>query len=204
VLLPPLLALGVMLALPLLPVERWRSPAVPVLAVGFSLASIAWAGGYHKELRARHADALSGLDAPLRIKGARLPIVLSASTTPFATIFPFATSAPPRGALCRRARGLPPYLFAGALSIHAFRHRPEAWKAFPQAPDLNVFGRLAVPALSPSPGRARRHRPARVVRRGLRGRDLLRPARRRRPAARARVRVGVAERPAPHGALPGL
>jgi hypothetical protein len=63
-----------------LPLERLRGVAARRVAiaclVAFAATSTAWAAGYNRDLAARSADALSGLDAPLERDGPRLPVVL--------------------------------------------------------------------------------------------------------------------------------
>jgi hypothetical protein len=63
-----------------LPLERLGSPgwygAAAAALVALALASTLWAVGYNRELGARSAPALAGLEADLRRSGARLPMVM--------------------------------------------------------------------------------------------------------------------------------
>jgi hypothetical protein len=87
------------LLLVLLPLEKLSSVrlrgAVAVSLLVYATASNAWAIGYGRRLRAASADLLSGLDAPIRRTGFRLPLIIepragepqekSARTIPYAT-----------------------------------------------------------------------------------------------------------------------
>jgi len=141
-----LVAMGVTLGVVLLPIERLPRPARLVASLAvllFATASIAWGYALHRELRASLDDALSGLAAPIRRAGYRLPVILS--------------TAPQAAAPGRRARsvkaleaarhvanlyvleqgGMTPYLFVGYPLVmpFAWRERPR----IPRVPDQDLW-----------------------------------------------------------------
>jgi hypothetical protein len=91
--------MAAVLLLVLLPLEKISSArlrgAVAILLLVYATASNVWALGYGRRLREASADLLSGLDAPIRRTGFRLPLIIEpragepqdkrARTIPYAT-----------------------------------------------------------------------------------------------------------------------
>lgn len=91
--------LACMFWLLLLPVERWPSWARRLgwaLLVGFAAVSNLWALRYNLQLRQESADILSGLEAPIRRHGPRLPLLIEPRAgepqDKFSRTIPFATA----------------------------------------------------------------------------------------------------------------
>jgi hypothetical protein len=148
---PRFVPVGALLAAALVPVERLASrprrlAAVAALAA-FALASSAWAAGYHRSLRGRVAEAISGLDEPLHRTGPRLSLVLD----PYAGLteertggaadwndapVPFAAPLYNLGALYAVAQGgVPSWIFASRPRLHPFFFSPEGQRLYPGVHD---------------------------------------------------------------------
>jgi hypothetical protein len=125
-----------------LPLERVHGTAARRTAisclVAFAAASTAWAADYNRNLAARSADALSGLDAPLIRNGPRLPIVLDPGLP--ATSFdpgamPFAAPLANLGHLYAVAQGgVMPHNFAVNPKLHHILLREGAYRRYPPIP----------------------------------------------------------------------
>ncbi len=145
---PRFLVPGVMLALPLLPLEaaalRW--PRLPSAAVAlFSGAAIAWAAWFNRESHRQCADLVSGLDAPIQGRGFRLPLALQSvcegnPQSPHDQAFPFVRPAANFGALYAAAQGgLVPYAFAMIPQLHTVVVRESAKARLPPVPPRALF-----------------------------------------------------------------
>jgi hypothetical protein len=120
---------AVVFALPLLPIERLRRPALVSAACAVAAACfIASAFGFHRSLRAACADDLAGLSLPITRSAFRLPMVLD----PFCGLPRDATKAPvpflgPARQLAAlyatQQGGTIPNVFAGTFAIHPFTVR---------------------------------------------------------------------------------
>jgi hypothetical protein len=137
------------------PLERVRTAggrrAVAAACVAWSLAATVWAIFHHRDLAARAADALAGLEIPLDRAGPRLPIVLD----PYLgrplddrlAPVPFAVPLLNLGQLYAVAQGgLPPYGFYVSPHIHAVVLREGARERYPKTVDRRYAAELAVPA----------------------------------------------------------
>jgi len=148
------LPLGIACCVVALPFERLAPPLRRVAAASlaaFALAATAWAAGYHRELEARAAEALAGLDAPVTVAGPRLPIVLDAylgrPLDNASASVPYAVPLLNLGALYAVAQGgVPPYGFYVSPQIHGIVMRAEARPHFPYAVDRRYAIDLADPA----------------------------------------------------------
>lgn len=147
------LPLGTACCLVVLPFERLapsaRRAAATAIAA-FALAATGWAGLYHRELEARAADALAGLDAPLAVAGPRLPIVLDPylgrPLDDAAARVPFAVPLLNLGALYAVTQGgVPPYGFYVTPQIHGIVLREEARARYPHVLDRRYAVDLATP-----------------------------------------------------------
>jgi len=116
---------------------RLAVPAVTALCVVSALLS----ASLHRRLASGCSDALSGLDAPLKFHGPRLPIVIDA----FCGLPRDPTESPiPRAAMAYETPllylvdhgGIAPRLFAGSPSVHAVARKPTA--PLPPPPDPAV------------------------------------------------------------------
>jgi hypothetical protein len=120
----------------LVPFERirrpaWRGIAIVGLAV-YAAGSLGWGWRHNLRVRAAHADLMAGLDAPVRRRGPRLPVILEPPpgevADEWARDIPFVNSNWQLGALYSVEQGgVPAFLFAGAGGIHdlAWRMPPE-------------------------------------------------------------------------------
>ncbi len=148
------LPLGIACCVAALPFERLAPSARRIAAAslaGFALAATSWAAAYHRELEARAAEALAGLDAPLAIAGPRMPIVLD----PYlgrpldnaAARVPFAVPLLNLGALYAMAQGgVPPYGFYVTPQIHGIVMRAETRARYPHVIDRRYAIDLAEPS----------------------------------------------------------
>jgi hypothetical protein len=131
----------------LLAVERVRKRALKAALLGavalYSAMAIGWSLQHHRTLAAQAADALAGLDQPIRRVGPRLPIVLeplAGRATLVDGPFPFTEPLRNVGQLYATEQGgVVPYTFTLAPQIHELVSRPNAmppvpdrsfWKAF--------------------------------------------------------------------------
>lgn len=145
---PRFLAPGVMLALPLLPLERLglRSSRVGrgALAV-FACASVAWSIEFNRDSFRKCADVFDGLGAPVRRQGFRLPLALrsvcdAAELDTQASAFPFVRRAANLGTVYAAAHGgLVPYAFAMIPQLHGFVIRDEVKARLPPVPPRALF-----------------------------------------------------------------
>jgi hypothetical protein len=146
--------LGVACCVVALPFERLMPSARRIAAAslaGFALASTAWAAGYHRELEARAAEALAGLDARFAVAGPRLPIVLDAylgrPLDDAAATVPFAVPLLNLGALYAVAQGgVPAYGFYVNPQIHGIVRREGTRALYPHIIDRRYAIDLALPA----------------------------------------------------------
>lgn len=145
---PRFLAPGVMLALPLLPLERLGVSSSPVGRGAIALftgASLAWSIGFNRDSFRKCADVYSGLDAPIRRRGFRLPLALrsvceATELDPRASAFPFVRRAGNLGTVYAAAHGgLVPYAFAMIPQLHAFVLRDEIKGRLPPVPPRALF-----------------------------------------------------------------
>ncbi len=146
--------LGVVLGLLALPVERLPRAgrgAVALCAAAFATAATAWGFVHHRDLYARSAAALAGLEAPVRSEGARLPIVLD----PFAgrafddarADVPYVAPLMNLGKLYATAQGgMVPYTFSADAAIHGVLLSPWGQEHMPPAVDP----RSVIPTLDPA------------------------------------------------------
>lgn len=145
---PRFLAPGVMLALPLLPLERLglSSSALGRGAVSlFAGASLAWSIGFNRDSFQKCADVYGGADAPIRRRGFRLPLALrsvceATELDARASAFPFVRRAANLGAAYASAHGgLVPYAFAMIPQLHGFVVRDEVKGRLPPVPPRALF-----------------------------------------------------------------
>ncbi len=135
--------MATLLACLLLPTERFGPRirrATHAAVVGFGVASITWAGSYHRIARANIADALAGLDAPVRRSGARLPVVFDpAPGEPAEKIerrVPFVAPLQNIGLLYAVAQGGVPHgMFIGRKDAHLL-----TWRDPPNGPTPDTPG----------------------------------------------------------------
>jgi hypothetical protein len=152
----------------LAPVD-WLTPRRPAPArtaaailVVFSLASMAWGWQHHRFLRRQHADLLAGLEAPLRRRGPRLPLVIEPPpgepADDWERAIPFVTTNLHVDTLfALQQGGVPAYLFAGAGAVHAltWQHPPDGL-AMPPRPGRGNEWRLWEPGARADPSQRAR------------------------------------------------
>ncbi|MEZ4441887.1 MAG: hypothetical protein R3B72_22495 [Polyangiaceae bacterium] len=156
---PRFLPVGLGLGLLLLPVERLRAELGLALAGGWSLAAIVWAGWFHRDLEARTAVALSGLDAPITRHGPRLGVVLDPDAgLPRSDAWrdaevPFIHPLYNLGLLYAAAQGgTPSWLFTARSALHPYVLSPAGRRAFPPVHDAVA---VADPAILGDPEQRR-------------------------------------------------
>jgi hypothetical protein len=144
--------MGVVLLGVLLPLERLTSARARAGArlafAAYAFAAVAWAGWYNRALAAGAADALAGLDAPVRRHGPRLDVVttirpmsLPLAERPIPYLIPFWNLGP----LYAVAQGgVPPRLFASLAMLHHLERRPAV--PYPEHPLYFPAEDLASPA----------------------------------------------------------
>jgi hypothetical protein len=122
----------------LLPTERlaegWGRTASAAAFTAYALASLSWAWGYHRDLRRRSDDALSGLDARIVRSGPRLPLILDPLQgepfAPLARSMPFAVPSLSLDMLYMTEQGgISPNQFTPLPTLH-----PVIWRQHPEAP----------------------------------------------------------------------
>lgn len=137
------LPLGVTLLAALVPIERLRAPtlrhATAMALAGWAFAASGWAWQHQRDLAARMAPALAGLDTELVRSGMRLPIVMDAylgAPEPEHATVPYAVPALNLGALYATSQGgVVPYSFTLNPVLHHALRNQEAWNATPGAVD---------------------------------------------------------------------
>jgi hypothetical protein len=144
----------------LLPFERWPKPArlagLALLLV-FATGSNLWALGYNLQLREASADLLSGLDAPLRRSGLRLPLILeprAGEPQPrLERTIPYATANWNVGSIYAVAQGgVPAWTFAESKHLHTVIWRwPERQGLRPPRPDRGFEWALSEPRVVARP-----------------------------------------------------
>jgi hypothetical protein len=140
---PRFLPFALMTPMALLPLEQWKAQrtvkvAAAAAACAYLAANLLWLGWYDRDLRARCDDALSGLAAPVRRNGARLPIVLEPTaglpSTSLSANMPYAFPLRNVGALYSIEQGgIVPYLFVIEPHIHEYVMKPGL--DLPRVPD---------------------------------------------------------------------
>lgn len=142
---PRFLPFGILLAAALLPIEELPDPRrrAAVLAISiFTLASLGWAARTHVALRARVADALAGLSAPIHRSGPRMIVPMD----PFAGLapgddgagedIPFYAPLFNLGALYAvQQGGIPSYTFVTNPKIHPFVFSAQGKARYPELYD---------------------------------------------------------------------
>jgi hypothetical protein len=137
-----------------LPFERVAAPRVrfglAAALAAFAFASTAWALGHHRDLAARSADALAGLEADLVRDGPRLPIVLDPLLgRPFdnaRAAMPYTAPLLNLGKLYAATQGgVAPYSFVSNPAIHPLLGRREARPALETGADPRYALELADP-----------------------------------------------------------
>ena len=117
----------------LLPLEKISSArlrgAVAISLFVYATASNAWALGYGRRLREASADLLSGLDAPIRRTGFRLPLIIEPRAgepqKKWERTIPYATANWNMGSIFALVQGgVPAYTFAQSEDIHQVLWRP--------------------------------------------------------------------------------
>jgi hypothetical protein len=149
---PRFTPLGVVLALPLLPVEMMTMPRVRAIALAAATvlvgSSIAWAGWQNRALARACGPALAGLDAPITRTGPRLPLVLDTGCNRFsepAYPLPHFEPALNLGALYGvQQGGIVPYTFAGVPQMHSVVFHPKGMEKFPFVPDRHQYWGLLI------------------------------------------------------------
>ena len=129
--------MGITILALLLPIERLQRPSL-VWTTRASLlvlacTALAWSSWFHVLLRRWAADALSGLDAPIRRSGPRLDLTLGKELPE--SCFPFL--APLRGLVPLYATaqgGTPSRMFIGASDKHILQYRREPVGPIPDIP----------------------------------------------------------------------
>ena len=141
---PRFLPFAVLGAVPLFAVDR-RGPRIAVLALAASYAgsSIGWSIHYHRALAAQAADALAGIDQPLRRAGPRLPIVLDPLAGRAALRDgPLQYTEPLRNIgnlYATEQGGVVPYTFTATRQIHELVSRPNNMPPVPMRTFWGAF-----------------------------------------------------------------
>jgi hypothetical protein len=136
----PLALCCLLLALPMERIEApgWYRGAAGSLVV-LGLASVLWAAGYNRELGARSAPALAGLEADLQRSGARLPMVMDPLLgRPLADAdapVPYAAPLLNLGQIYATEQGgMPAHTFAVSRPTHHVLLRDDPVRPFPAYP----------------------------------------------------------------------
>jgi hypothetical protein len=158
--------LAVVLLALLLPLERISSVrlrgAIAISLFVYAAASNAWAIGYGRRLRAASADLLSGLEAPIRRTGFRLPLIIEPRAgepqDKSARTIPYATANWNMGSIFALVQGrLPVYTFAESEGIHQVLWRPaNEIGPLPPHPERGFEWWLSEPATLGVPGKRER------------------------------------------------
>jgi hypothetical protein len=153
----PLAVAGLLLSWPFEALAARPRRALGAALAGFAAASALWPLAYNRELAARAAPALAGLDAPLRRDGPRLPIVLDPylgrPLDDSRARVPYAVPLLNLGQLYAMAQGgIAPFTFAHSRALHAVVWRPEARRSFPPVVDRRYAIDLAKPAFRDDAG----------------------------------------------------
>ena len=153
--------LAVMLLALLVPFERIRQPAWQGIALAalaaYAAGSLGWGWRHNVRLRAAHADLLAGLDAPVRRRGPRLPLILEPPpgevADEWARDIPFVSSNWQLGALYSVEQGgVPAFLFAGEGGFVDLAWRvPPAGSPMPARPVRGYEWQLWEPAARARP-----------------------------------------------------
>jgi hypothetical protein len=153
------LPLGVVALVAVIPLERLRHAGLR-RGVAFALAlwafaATGWAWQHHRDLYARIAPALAGLDAPIARDGLRLPIVLDpylGEPVPAEAEVPYVVPALNLGALYATSQGgVVPYTFTLNPVLHHALRRDETWATVPGAVDRRYAIDLARSAAGRDP-----------------------------------------------------
>jgi hypothetical protein len=148
--------IGISVLALLLPVERLQRRSLAWTArmslLVLACTALAWSSWFHVLLRRWAADALSGLDAPIRRSGARLDLTLGKGLPrPW---FPFMAPLRALGPLYATAQGgTPSRMFVGAADKHILQYRRQ-----PGGPILDIPPLEDVLALQHVADRSRRLR----------------------------------------------
>lgn len=143
---PRFLPLAAAVLIALVPLEALRTQtqraAATIGVTAFTVASIVWAGGFHRDVDRSTRAAMAGLDQPIARRGPRLPIVLDAQsdwrTAPFAFYEPLLNL----GALYAvQQGGIVPYAFTSLPQVHPFVWSEQGKQLFPPAPSRNPYAR---------------------------------------------------------------
>src|SRR5580658_546356 len=149
---PRFFPLGSLLALALLPAEQVTSPRARELAMAATgaaaVSSLLLSARLHRRLAAGCAEALSGLDAPIRRTFVDMPVVLDAACgvagDPTESEVPFLHPLQHAGALYAVAEGgTSAYTMEGSSSVHAFRIREDSPFRAPAPSVKEYWGILA-------------------------------------------------------------
>jgi hypothetical protein len=149
---PRFVPLACLLALTLVPIERLKGLRARALTVSATTAvasiSLFVSARFHQRVASGCAEALSGLDAPLRRTFLQLPVVLDAycgvAAEPSESEVPYLAPLQHAGALYAVAHGgSVPYLFEGSAAIHAFRSRKDPTFVVPIPPVDHYWALLA-------------------------------------------------------------
>ncbi|HEX7508712.1 MAG TPA: hypothetical protein VF550_18215, partial [Polyangia bacterium] len=145
----------------LLPIEHWSRRvrlAGLALLLTYALASNLWALRYNMQLNRASRDLLSGLEAPVRRNGMRLPLIIEprageAQNKASRTI-PYATANWNAGALFAVEQGgVPAWSFAELANVHALLWRwPEQHELRPPRPARGFEWWLSEPEVLDVPG----------------------------------------------------
>ena len=137
-----------------LPGFPYKRSGSAIALVAFALASLSWAWNYHRDLRQRSDDALSGLDVPIVRSSPRLPLILDPLQgepfDPWARTMPFVVSSLSVDMLyVTEQGGVSPSQFTSIPTLHpvVWRKRPEV--AFPPSPPKDVSHLLMNPTFDP-------------------------------------------------------
>jgi len=149
------------LLLVLLPVERWPKTARMVglvLLVSFAIGSNAWALAYNTNLRRQSDDLLSGLQAPIRRHGIRLPLIIEPLAgepqQKRARTIPYDTPNWNIGSIYAIEQGgVPAWTFADNEQLHTVVWRwPEQQGPRPPRPERGFEWALSEPEILSVPG----------------------------------------------------
>jgi hypothetical protein len=146
----PLGAAALVVSLPVEALPAPRRRAFAAVLSGFAFAASGWAFAYGRELSARAAPALAGLDAPVQRAGLRLPVVLDPYLgRPFdesQAPVPYAVPLLNLGQLYTTAQGgVVPYAFMFNPHLHSVLMRQAMRELAPLAVDRRYAIDLARP-----------------------------------------------------------
>ncbi|HEY5283011.1 MAG TPA: hypothetical protein VIM14_09495 [Polyangia bacterium] len=142
----------------LLPTDKfarsWLRAGLAVALAVYAIASLSWAWGYHRELRQRSGDALSGLDAPIVRSGPRLPLILDPLQgepfDPLRRSMPFVVSSLSLDMLYVTAQGgVSPNQFMPLPTLHPVVWRDDPSTPFPLFPPGGASRLLMDPIFDP-------------------------------------------------------